>query len=159
MKMLALLLLLMPIAAKAQTTPPKELQALEQWIGSQQAHVGTGFGINGVKYGSTWWDLVSVGEAGLNIGKAGSLDFVDVGPVLSMANTLSPRYGASIPIHAGNIWNSLKLPSNIVTHVWMASLPNITLAPAVFYPQGQAFNKWTWKNDFQLVLAYTFGGS
>lgn len=159
-KMLIAVLLMAAYCApvKAQTT---DFGNFLTWLQSQQAQVGTALTIDAKLYAATWWDAISVGQAGLNVGKAGALDYVDLGPELSVANGLSPRYGAALPIHVGNIWNTVAthLPSSISSHLIITALPNVTIAPVFLWPQNGSINNWTWRNDFQYTFAYRFGGS
>ena len=138
-----------------------DLDNLIDWVKTQQINVGTGISLNGVKFETQWWDLIAIGKKGINIGKAESLDFIDFGPVLSLANVQRPRYGQAIPIHAGNIWNSItgKIPPSLVSHIFLASLPNITIAPIFLFPENSSLNKWRWQDDFQIAVAYKFGGN
>src|SRR5271155_724014 len=107
--LLAVVLSFLAINVKAQTTVPpySDLQALEQWLSTQQAHIGTGFGLTGIKYASTWYDLINVGQSGLNIAKPNALDFIDLGPGINVANGATPRYGLGVPVHIGNIYNTI----------------------------------------------------
>jgi hypothetical protein len=157
----ALMLLALSSAAQAQTVPApySDLQALESWLATQKAYVGTGFSLHGVKYASTYYDLISIGQSGLNIAKPTALDYIDFGPSVNVANGTTPRYGMGIPIHAANIWNSLsgKVPATISSHVSLVSLPDIIISPEVLWPS-ESLGKWTWGQDFLLVLAVSFGG-
>lgn len=167
MKSIAMLLMLIGSPLMAQSVAPSPLAqssdivALEQWVASQQVHAGTGMGLKGIKYASTWWDLVNIGQSGLNVAKPGALDFIDVGPSMNIANATTPRYGLGVPVHAGNIYNTLAthLPGVIAAHVTIPMLPNAIIAPQVLYPLSGDISKWTWYNDFVVTVAYSFGGS
>ncbi len=161
MKRIAMLLLLAAPAA-AQTSPPSDsLAALATWVGKQQAQVGTSIALNGVKYASTWWDAVSIGDRGFNVGLAGSLDFIDFGPGMAAANGEHTRYGQAVPVHVGNIWNSAETFSHgtWMSHVHITALPNVTVCPFFLWPENNRLAKWTWKKDFQAAVGYRFGGT
>lgn len=145
--------------AVIQPAAPDSLAALAQWVGTQQAQLGTSIDLHGVKYATTWWDAVSYGQKGLNVGAPSSLDFVDLGPGMAVTHGKSARYGQAVPIHIGNIWNSTSLPSSIVPHFHLATLPNVTISPLFLWPDHAPIGKWTWKKDFQAAVAYRFGGS
>lgn len=151
--------------ARAQTADP--ITDLYSWLKSQQAQVGLSETLKGTKYAATWWDAVSVGESGINVGKAGALDFFDMGPAFAGTNSNldshdpATRWGSAAALHVGNIWNvaATKLPAGIANHVHLATLPNVTIAPLFFWPHGTGVDKWTWAKDFQIALAYRFGGT
>ena len=159
---IALLSVLLAVQVHAQTAPSSDsLTALMQWVGTQQAQVGTSMGFSGVKYVATWWDAVSIGSKGFNVGAATSLDFLDFGPGTAAANGASTRYGQAVPIHVGNLWNELETfsPGTWMSHVHITALPNVTVCPFFLWPQDGKISKWTWKKDFQGALGYRFGGS
>lgn len=145
--------------------PPTDIQNLETWFLAQQYQAGTASPIVGKvfkeTYASTWWDAFSLGQSGINVGKAGALDYVDLGPVMNVATGQVTRYGLAVPIHVGNIWNTLitKLPPKVSDHVVLASIPNVTLAGQLLAPKGLPLNKFTWGKDFNVAVAYRFGGS
>lgn len=141
------------------------LVALGQWLATQQAQVGTAFGFDKtpsgkpVEYATTYWDAVSLGSKGLNVGLASAKDLLDFSIGLSAANQRQTRYGIFIPVHVGNMWNSISFPAAIAEHVHMATLPNCTVALALYEPKNGQLDKWTIKDDGQLSVAYRFGGS
>lgn len=164
MKTVLISLLLLVGNAHAQVTvppaaPTDSLTALGEWASSQQKYLGVSYDLHKVKYVSTWWDAVSIGTSGLNVGNASSLDFVDLGPGMALANGTATRYGQAVPLHVGNIWNSSTshMPSSVASHVHLVALPNVTLAPMFLVPSNGSLKKWTFKNDFQVALAYRFG--
>lgn len=147
-----------PAAAPA----PSNLHDLVKWVGTQQAHVGTARGLeDSSSYATTWWDAVSYGQKGINVGAAGALDFLDLGPAVSAANGRSTRYGQAVTLHVGNVWNSLaaNLPTSLAKHVHLVVLPNVTVAPLFLWPYRLPLNRWTWGKDFQVSVGYRFGGS
>lgn len=159
MKKAIFLVLLLGGSAAAQSTG--DFSEFAAWVSSQQAHVGMAWDMSGTKYATTWWDAVSVGQSGMNVGKAGALDYLDFGPTFSAANREAPRYGAAVPVHLGNIWNTLAdhLPTAVKTHVKIVTLPNVTAAAMFLMPQNLPINRWNWCADFRAAIAYRFGGS
>jgi len=158
-KIIVSLFMLLPVSVAAQAVD--EIVQLGQWLKTQQANAGISQSLHKDKYAVTWWDAISVGQSGLNVGKAGALDYVDLGPIMAVANGKNPRYGAALPIHVGNIWNnaSKRLPPKIGSHVNLASIPNMIISPVFLWPDRKPINKWTWIEEFQIALAYRFGGS
>lgn len=159
--------ILSPGVVFAQADPSGSLTSLGQWLAVQQAQVGTAIGFQRtpsnkpVEYATTYWDAVSIGQSGINVGLASALDFVDLSLGLSAANQETTRYGVFIPIHVGNIWNSAAahFPAAIADHVYLTSLPNVTAALALYEPTNGALNTWTIKKDGQISIAYRFGGA
>ncbi len=148
--------------ADAQTAPPSDdLAALATWVSHQQAQVGTSIALNGVKYAATWWDAVSIGQKGFNVGLAGALDYLDFGPGMAAANGERTRYGQAVPVHVGNLWNAAETFSSgtWMSHVHITALPNVTVCPFFLWPDGNRLAKWTWKKDFQAAVGYRFGGT
>lgn len=164
-KMLLLALMLMPRVAMSQTAPSSDFQNLMTWIGTQQIQLGTASPISGHMfkntYAASWWDAVSIGQSGLNVGRAGALDFINIGPGMNVATDKISRYGIVIPVHVGNIWNSLinHLPSSVASHVNLASVPNMTVAAEFLAPTRVPISKATLTNDFLVAVGYRFGGS
>lgn len=150
-------------AALAQVSAPQPstIQDLAVWVQTQQAQVGVSYDLHKTKAVATWWDAVSIGQSGINVGSASALDFLDLGPSMAAANGVRTRYGACVPIHIGNIWNSSTghLSKAVADHVHLATVPNLTLAPMFMVPDGRAIKKWNWTQDFQVALAYRFGGT
>jgi high-affinity Fe2+/Pb2+ permease len=142
-------------------TSPDTTSSLVQWIQSQQANAGLGLDWKGNKYVTTSWDLLSIGQSGLNVAKAGSSDFFDFGPLMSVANAEKARYGALPLFHGGNIWNAIgaHLPSGITNHIRTTSLPDIAAGIGFFEPKDGVLNHWHWRNDTQLVVVWRFGGN
>ena len=167
MKLIAALVLALAVAAPvfAQTAPAPassdSLTALMQWVGTQQAQVGTSVAMNGVKYVATWWDAVSIGSKGFNVGLAGSQDYLDFGPGTAAANGAATRYGQAVPVHVGNIWNLAETYSSgtWMSHFHVTALPNVTVCPFFLWPQSNRLAGWTWKKDFQAAVGYRFGGT
>lgn len=160
--LLALALSLLVVKAHAQTPPPVTPPAdFTTWLSQQQAHAGVGYGLKGkTKYAVTWWDLAQYGQAGMNVGNPSTAhDYVDLGPALSVANSQNPRYGAALPMHVGNLWNDVKLPSKVASHINLTAIPDVVIAPLFLAPDNLPLNKWRWDSDFQITLAYGFGGS
>lgn len=141
--------------------PVDQLAALYKWVKAQQANAGISYDLHRVKYACTWWDLISLGSSGLNVGSATSKDFLDLGPATAAANAAPTRYGQGSAVHVGNIWNAFasSLPGAIVKHVKITSLPDVTVGGLFFVPTNGVLRSWTWKNDFQGAVAYRFGGS
>lgn len=162
-KLLAAALLVVAVSAHAQDTPSTQAigtaAQLMQWVQTQQANVGIGLDWQGVKYVTTSWDLLSVGQAGLNVAKAGAADYLDVGPMTSAANAKKTRYGALPLVHWGNVWNAINLPENIQSHIGKAHLPDVAAGVGFFEPENGVLSQWKWKNDTQLVVVYRFGGA
>ena len=149
-------------AALAQVAPaPDSFSALLQWVGTQQAQIGTSMGYSGVKYAATWWDAFSIGQKGLNVGLASALDYMDLGPGMAAANAQRTRYGQAVPVHVGNIWNLMESNSTgtWMSHVHVTALPNVVFCPFFLWPEGNRLNGWTWKKDFQAAVGYRFGGT
>lgn len=164
--LLALIAFAIPSHAQTVTTPvvspatsDSSLQGLAEWLGTQQAQVGTSLslGTGHVKYVDTWWDAVSYGTKGFNVAAAGSLDLVDLGAGTALANGASTRYGAFLPLHAANVWNQVAAHEG--SNWKLASVPNATVFVNALYPKDGQIKHWTWKNDFQVGAAYRFGGS
>lgn len=153
-------LMLAAITAKAQTALPT--QSFGTWLSQQQAHAGVGYFVEGdkAKYATTWWDLVQFGKGyGVNVAQpSNSMDYVDIGPANAVANGRSARWGVAVPIHAGNIWNNIKLSSSVQSHVNQTPLPAFVVAPSFMVPQNAPLSKWQWKN-FMVNFSYGFGGS
>lgn len=153
--------------ARAQVAPPAPVDctapaSFSDWVSCQQAHAGIGYILKGdkAKYAVTWWDLVQVGGAGLNVAKpSNTLDWVDLGPATAVANDRQPRWGAGLPIHGGNIWNAIKLSPSVASHVVTTKLPAFIIAPDFFYPLNGGLDKWRWDKDFMVSFTYGFGGS
>lgn len=160
---IAVLLLTISVnPVRAQTAPSSDsLSELMTWVGTQQAQVGTSVAMNGVKYAATWWDAFSVGQTGTNVGRAGALDYLDIGPGMAVANAERTRYGSATPVHIGNIWNLMEQNSTgtWMSHVHVRALPNVIVCPFFLWPQGNQIGRWTWKKDFQAAIGYKFGGS
>lgn len=158
---LLLLTLLFTGAGSARAQDSGALPDLMRWVANQQAQVGTSISLHGTKYACTWWDAFSYGQAGMSAGKAGALDYVDLGPGVGVANDKRPRWGQTVAIHVGNIWNTLTghLPAGVGSHVHFVALPKITVAPVFLLPERLPLNKWTWREDFQVAIAYKFGGT
>lgn len=165
-----LAVLFIPVMAHAQAAPgapaPDPCNAsLSSWVQCQQGQSGLAYQVVNSKwrqtYATTWWDMVSFGQAGINIGAANAHDYIDLGPTVNAGNALVTRYGLSIPIHIGNIWNdsSKHLPASIASRVRLASIPNMTIAPQFFWPQDGNMSDWTFLKDFMLSIAYRYGGS
>jgi len=158
-------LVAVPVLSKAQvattTANTPGVSDLIKWLGTQQAQVGTSIAYNGVKYAATWWDMASFGQSGLNVGLASALDYLDFGPGTALANEEQTRYGAAVPIHLGNIWNSVttSMPSKVASHVHLTALPNVTFCPFFLYPQDGVLKHFTWKKDLQGAIGYRFGGA
>lgn len=158
----------LPVAAvsgtAADTTqasaPIDQLAALYNWVKTQQANAGISYDLHRVKYACTWWDLVSLGSSGLNVGTATSKDYLDLGPATAVANAAPTRYGQGTALHIGNIWNATagNLPGALRSHVRITSLPDVTVGGLFLFPRSGALNKWTWRDDFQAAVAYRFGG-
>ena len=166
-RILAIVLMSLASSAAAQTVPADPVGGLAAWLQSQQAQVGLSETLKGVKYAATWWDAVSVGQKGINVGAAGAKDFFDLGPAFTGTNSdlasqdPTTRWGAATALHVGNLWNwgAAKLPTAIADHVHLATLPNVTVSPLFMWPHGTNINKWTFAKDFQIALAYRFGGT
>ena len=157
----------LPPEVQVTNIAPQPVNDLFSWLGTQQAQVGVSENLKGVKYAATWWDAISVGQSGLNVGKAGAADFFDLGPAFAGTNSNiesqdpTTRWGAATALHVGNLWNwcAGKMPSSIASHVHLATLPNVTVSPLFFWPHGTNVDKWTFAKDFQIALAYRFGGT
>lgn len=160
-KALIVLLLVVGVPAVAQTAPSDPAAGLASWAATQQAQVGVSLDLHKTKYAVTWWDAVSWGQKGVNVGLAGAKDYIDLGPAMAVANGASPRWGQAIPLHVGNIWNSAtsSLPPSTAAHFNLVTLPNVTVSPLFLVPDHKPITKWTWSNDFQVVVAYRIGGS
>ncbi len=162
MRYIALLLALAApsFAQTAPAAPPAGTAAeLAAWVQTQQANVGIGLDWRGVKYITTSWDLLSIGQSGLNVAKAGAADYFDLGPMTSAANGEKTRYGALPLLHVGNIWNGISLPENIQSHIGKTKLPDVAAGLGFFEPKNGVLRTWKWKADTQLVVVYRFGGS
>ena len=159
-----LLTLIFPASVKAQEVSTPTSGELLTWVKSQQANAGLSYSFHKTKYAVTWWDAASYGQAGMNVGKAGALDYVDLGPIISVpvadSNHTSTRYGLAVPLHAGNIWNSSPgyLPQKLREHINLVTFPNVTVTPAFLYPEHLSLLEWRWRKDFQIAIAYRFGG-
>ena len=151
-------LMFMAIGVSAQTPAPNDFTT---WLQSQQAHAGIGYGLKTTtKYAISWWDLAQYGQSGINIANPSKIhDYVDIGPCISIANGQHPRYGIAMPIHIGNIWNSISLPSKLSSHINLTSIPALVVSPILLAPNDLPLNVWRWDRDFQVALAYSFGGS
>ncbi len=138
-----------------------QLAALYAWVKTQQANAGISYDLHRVKYACTWWDLISLGSSGMNVGIATAKDYLDLGPAMATANAAPTRYGQGTALHVGNIWNAAAsaLPGNVAKHVKITSLPDVTVGGLFLFPKSGALNKWTWRDDFQAAIAYRFGGS
>ncbi len=147
-----------PVASSQSVDPASSLGA---WLASQQAQIGVSYDFNRTKYADTWWDAVSVGQSGINIGAASALDYLDLGPGVAAANGAATRYGLVVPLHVGNIWNSLpgKMPKAVSSHVHTFTAPNVTAGGMFLVPNHRPLDKWNWTQDFQATLAYRFGGA
>lgn len=159
---LTMLSMLLVTASHAQATAPdSSLPDLLKWVGNQQAQVGTSIDLHGTKYAASWWDAVSFGQGGLDVGKAGALDYLDLGIGAVATNGRAPRYGQALAFHAGNIWNTAQTSSHgtWMSHVHLVALPNVTVSPLFLLPERKPINKWTWEEDFQVAVCYRFGGS
>ena len=134
---------------------------LYSWAKAQRKSIGVSYDLHHVKYVATSWDLVSIGDAGLNVAKASAKDYIDFGPTTAVANAAPTRYGQAVPIHFGNIWNQIAThqPRLIAAHASIASLPDVTLVPMFLFPRNGAVKTWTWRDDFQLAVLYSFGGA
>lgn len=132
-----------------------------QWAKSQQVNVGLGYDWHRTRYVTTSWDLLSAGQSGLNVARAGAADYLDLGPVTSAANAARTRYGALPLVHWGNVWNGLydHLPHAIQDHVYTTRLPDVAAGLAVFEPVDGVLTHWRWMADTQFVLVYRFGGT
>lgn len=153
-------------AAFAQTAPPAppsgDIASLYAWAQAQQKYLGTGMDTHGTIYAVTWWDAISLGSSGLNVGKAGATDLFDLGPGMSAANAKPTRYGQAFPVHIGNMWNwvATNLPESVGSHLNIAVLPsNLTVTALFLWPDHKALGQWRWDNDFQGAVAYRFGGN
>jgi hypothetical protein len=164
---LAIVLMFLASSASAQSVPADPISGLGSWLQSQQAQVGLSETLKGVKYAATWWDAVSVGQKGLNVGSAGAMDFFDMGPAFTGTNSTlasqdpTTRWGAATALHVGNLWNwgTGKLPDVLASHVHLVTLPNVTISPLFMWPHGTNVDKWTFAKDFQIAMAYRFGGT
>jgi hypothetical protein len=107
---------------------------------------------------ATWWDAVQYGQKGFAAGQGNALDLVDLGPTVDALFNAPTRWGVTIPIHFGNIWNSL-VTASPTSRVKLVALPNFIIAPQFMIPDGKPMNKWTWYNDFFVTIAYRIGGS
>ena len=164
MKTMISVLMLLAAPAFAQTATPPTGDSLAQfyaWVQTQQANAGVSYDWHHTKYACTWWDLVSLGSSGLNVGVATSKDFVDFGPAMATTNAAPTRYGQGIATHVGNIWNAVAtaIPGNVAKHVKITSLPDVTVGGLFLFPKSGALNKWNWRDDFQAAVAYRFGGA
>jgi hypothetical protein len=129
------------------------------WVQTQQANVGVGLDWKGVKFVTTSWDLISFGQSGLNVAKAGAADYFDLGPMTSAANGEKTRYGALPLLHVGNVWNGINLPANIQSHIGKTTLPDVAAGLGFFEPKNGVLRSFKWKEDTQFVVVYRFGGS
>lgn len=170
MKTMIAALMLMSLSVAAQdavpvpadpVTAPDQIVQLYNWVKTQQANVGLSYDLHKVKYACTWWDLVSLGSSGLNVGMATAKDFIDLGPATATANAAPTRYGQGVAIHVGNIWNSATahLPNAIASHVKVTSLPDVTVGALIFEPLNGVLKSWTFAKDLQVAVAYRFGGN
>lgn len=170
---LASILIFVPGVCLAQALPTVSGTAIEtpttqaidtasglvQWVKSQQANIGLGLDWRGVKYVTTSWDLLSIGQAGLNVAKAGASDYLDLGPLTAGANAKKTRYGILPLVNWGNVWNAVSLPDNIQSHIGKTHLPDVAAGLAFFEPENGVLRDWQWKKDTQLVVVARFGGS
>jgi hypothetical protein len=149
------------VYAQTNPTTTDTTSEIVQWVQSQQANAGLGIDWKGNKYVTTSWDLLSIGQSGFNVAKAGASDFFDLGPLMSVANDEKTRYGALPLIHWGNIWNAAAshLPASITTHIKTTSLPDIAAGLGFFEPKDGVIEHWRWQEDTQLVVVARFGGS
>lgn len=164
MKKIVLSLLLaavsMPCAAQSS-----DLQNLQTWALQQQYQAGTASPVVGKffknTYASTSWDVISIGQSGINIAKATAKDYVDIGPCMDVATGRITRYGATVILHIGNIWNDFtaRLPENIADHVYLASIPNVQVGAQFLAPVNRPVSKATLADDFMINIGYRFGGS
>jgi hypothetical protein len=160
------LAILPPSAAFAQSAPTT-FSDLLSWVQTQQAQLGTSAGFQRtpsgrpVEYATTWWDATSLGQSGINVGLASAQDYLDLGVGMAAANEETTRYGLFLPVHFGNAWNAATsaLPAKVADHVYMTTLPNVTVAIAVYEPTNGVLRDWTIKKDAQLSVGYRFGGA
>lgn len=147
-------------SADPAAAPVDQIAALYSWVKTQQANAGISYDLHRAKYACTWWDLISVGSSGMNVGIATAKDYFDLGPATAVANAAPTRYGQGSALHVGNIWNATigNLPGGIAKHVKITSLPDVTVGGLFFMPKNGSVKSWTWRNDFQLAMAYRFGG-
>lgn len=176
MKKIMVALVMLPMSfwteAQAQTPVPivttSQIQSFGDWLKTQQAHAGIGYVVKGdkAKYAVTWWDLLQVGQSGMNVAQpSSSHDYVDIGPSLATANERHPRWGLAVPIHFGNIWNDIHLSSKIESHINKTPLPPIVCSFILNWPKDQngvdlPINKLRpWDRDGMVAITYGFGGS
>lgn len=138
-----------------------QLAALYAWVKTQQANAGISYDLHRVKYACTWWDLISLGSSGMNVGIATAKDYLDLGPAMATANAAPTRYGQGTALHVGNIWNAVAaaIPGNVAKHVKITSLPDVTVGGLFLFPKNGSLKSWNWRDDFQAAVAYRFGGS
>lgn len=153
---------------RAQTSPTVgDVQQFMTWLGQQQARVGVGYLVKGdrAKYVATSWNLLQVGQSGLNVAQPSKAhDYVDLAPLIATANERSPRYGACLAIHGGNIWNDARVPANIESHINKTPLPPFIVAYCPLWPNANGVNLPINKmrpgsRDGMVTLNYGFGGS
>lgn len=167
MKAMLALLMLLPLAAHAQTAanplPPSfntvsaapagsagaasdpvtaavsDAQSFGSWFTSQKAYLGVGYILKGdkAKWEVSYWDLLQFGQSGINVAKPTANDYVDIGLAQAMANQRQPRWGVAIPIHAGNIWNDVHFTAKVDSHVGKAKLPPIVVSYVLLLPHDQ----------------------
>ena len=165
------LICLFSIKTQAQLTPAPVVcpapTSFTDWIKCQKAYAGIGYIARGdkAKWATTSWDLVQFGAAGLNVAQpSNSLDYVDIAPMMAVANDRAPRYGACLPIHVGNLWNTVKLPANVAGHINQTSLPAFIVGYCALYPNENGVNlplgkMRPWSRDGMVMFNYGFGGS
>lgn len=141
-----------------------DLQQFQSWLGQQQGHAGIGYLAKGdkAKYAVSWWDLIQVGQSGLNLAQPSKAhDYVDLSPANGSANDRAPRWGMAIPIHFGNIWNDIHLTAAIDSHINKAPLPNIIVSYIFLLPaDGLPVTKMRpWDRDGMVAITYGFGGN
>lgn len=164
MKNLVLSLLLAAVAVPC-AAQSSDLQNLQTWALQQQYQMGTASPVVGKffknTYASTSWDALSIGQSGINVAKATAKDYVDVGPCMDVATGRVTRYGATVILHLGNIWNDAvsHLPAALANHVYLASIPNIQAGAQFLGPVSRPVSKATLANDFMVNIGYRFGGS
>lgn len=166
-KLLAVFLLMLPLSARAQSTSPTDVQKFMAWLGQQQARVGVGYLAQGdrAKWVATEWNLIQVGQSGLNIAQPSTAhDYVDLSPIWATANQRSPRYGTCLAVHGGNIWNDSHLPASIESHINKTPLPPFVVSYCPLWPSENGVNfpieKFRpWGRDGMVTISYGFGGS
>ena len=154
--LIAALLLTAAVPARAD-----DLSDFHAWVSSQSMQTGVSVGIKDrAKFATSVWDVVSVGQSGLNIFAAGALDYVDLGPAWGIANDRAPRYGLALPVHGGNIWDALTghLPASVATHVHTVKLPDFSVSGIPLMPLSGRLGDWRWDRDFWIYFSYRYGG-